>query len=128
MKTFKFEIIENNNSNYTPTIAGIIHTSFRSNSMFAFGLSLGVSINVTELNFNSFFPGVSLLIGKREKMVFTVGPAFKRVNQLKSIYKDAMILDEKIQLTELTSPQFKIGYFFGITYNLTSKQKSKIKL
>lgn len=123
----QFEIIENNSSKYTPTIAGILHTSFRSNSMFAMGLSLGVSINITDLNFNSFFPGVSLLIGKREKMVLTVGPAFKRVKQIKSIYENDRILDEEIQVTDITTDQFKIGYFFGITYNLTSNQRSKIK-
>jgi len=95
--------------------------------MFAFGFTLGVSINVTDLNFNSFFPGVSLLIGKREKIVFTVGPAFKKVNQIKEIYKDNRIVDEQIQVTDLTSEQYKIGFFFGLSYNLTSKQKSRVK-
>ncbi len=125
----QFKIIENNSSKYTPTIAGMLHTSFRSNSMFAFGVSLGVSIDVTKLNFNSFFPGVSLLIGKREKMVFTVGPAFKKVNQIKSKYENEgdRFLTSEIQVTDITTEQFKIGYFFGISYNLTSKQKSKVK-
>ncbi|MBL0013616.1 MAG: hypothetical protein IPP30_07635 [Flavobacterium sp.] len=123
----KYKIIENNSSQFTPTVAGMLHTSFRTNNMFAFGFTLGVSINVTDLNFNSFFPGVSLLIGKREKIVFTVGPAFKKVNQIKEIYKDNRIVDEQIQVTDLTSEQYKIGFFFGLSYNLTSKQKSRVK-
>ncbi|MBB1192291.1 hypothetical protein DNC80_01225 [Flavobacterium sp. SOK18b] len=129
VKDATFQIVENNTSKYKPTIAAMLHTSFRSNSMFAFGFSLGVSINVVDLNFNSFFPGVSALIGKREKIVFTVGPAFKRVNQIKSIYKNDAdrILAAEIQIKDITTEQFRIGYFFGITYNLTSKQVSKIK-
>lgn len=123
----QYEIIENNTSSYTPTVAGLLHTSFRTNSMFAFGFSLGVSVNVTDLNFNSFFPGVSLLIGKREKIVFTAGPAFKKVKQIKSIYENDRILSQPIQVEDITSEQFKIGWFFGISYNLTNKQKSKIK-
>lgn len=123
----EYEIIENNTSSYTPTVAGLLHTSFRTNSMFAFGFSLGVSVNVTDLNFNSFFPGVSLLIGKREKIVFTAGPAFKKVKQIKSIYENDRILSQPIQVEDITSDQFKIGWFFGISYNLTNKQKSKIK-
>ncbi|MFN8274782.1 MAG: hypothetical protein U0X58_13225 [Flavobacteriaceae bacterium] len=123
----KYKIIANNISQFTPTVAGMLHTSFRTNNMFAFGFTLGVSINVTDLNFNSFFPGVSLLIGKREKIVFTAGPAFKKVNQLKKIYKENETIDEQIQVTDLTSEQYKIGFFFGLSYNLTSKQKSRVK-
>lgn len=123
-----YNIVENNTSQYTPTIAGLLHTSFRSNSMFAFGFSLGASIDLTSLNLNSFFPGISLLIGKKEKTIFTVGPAFKKVNQIKSIYDTNTIYDTSIQVADITSEQFKIGWFVGISYNLTSKQKSKIKV
>jgi hypothetical protein len=123
-----YKIVENNTSQYTPTIAGLLHTSFRSNSMFAFGFSLGASIDLTSLNLNSFFPGISLLIGKKEKTIFTIGPAFKKVKQIKSIYDTNTTYDTSIQVTDITSEQFKIGWFVGISYNLTSKQKSKIKV
>ncbi|WP_310559703.1 hypothetical protein [Flavobacterium sp.] len=119
-------IIENSSSEYTPTIAGLLHTSFRSNSMFAFGFSLGASIDVTKLNFNSFFPGISLLIGKKEKLIFTVGPALKRVTQLKAIYDTKTEYTEQLQTENVTSPQFKTGWFAAISWNLTSKQKSKV--
>lgn len=120
------QIIENTSSEYTPTIAGLLHTSFRSNSMFAFGLSLGASIDVTKLNFNSFFPGVSLLIGKKQKLIFTVGPAFKRVSQLKAIYTTYTDYVEQLQTENVTSMQFKTGWFAAISWNLTNQQKSKI--
>jgi hypothetical protein len=123
-----FKIIVNNSSQYTPTIAGMLHTSFRSNSMYAFGFTLGASIDFTKLSLNSFFPGVSLLIGKREKIVFTVGPTFKKVNQIKSIYENNRELTATIPIEDITSEQFKIGWFFGMSYNLTSKQRGKFKL
>jgi hypothetical protein len=123
-----FQIISNNKTQYTPTIAGLLHTSFRSNNMFAFGFSLGASIDLTSLNLNSFFPGISLLIGKREKIIFTAGPSFKKVKQLKEIYQTDTTYSGTIQAEDVTSPQFKIGGFFGISYNLTNSQKAKIKI
>jgi hypothetical protein len=124
--TSKYQIVENNSTEYTPTIAGLLHTSFRSNSMFAFGFSLGASIDLTKLNFNSFFPGVSLLIGKKQKLIFTVGPALKRVNQLKAIYDTNTDYTEQLQTENVTSSQFKTGWFAAISWNLTNAQKSKI--
>lgn len=124
--TSKYQIIENNSTEYTPTIAGLLHTSFRSNSTFAFGISLGASVDVTQLNFSSLFPGVSLLIGKREKLIFTVGPALKRVKQLKAIYQTNTDYTEQLQAENVTSQQFKTGWFVGLSWNLTNEQKSKI--
>jgi hypothetical protein len=128
IKPSTYQIIANNKSQYTPTIAGLLHTSFRSNSMFAFGFSLGASIDLTSLNLNSFFPGISLMIGKREKIIFTAGPSFKKVKQLKEIYETNKDYSGEMQVENVTTPQFKIGGFFGISYNLTNSQKSKIKL
>jgi len=124
------KIILTDNNQFTPTLAGMFHTSFRSNGIWAFGLTLGASVNVETFELGSLFPGVSLLIGKKQKFIISAGPAFRQVEELKSnyeengIYNSADFNDD----TQLTSKQFKLGFFCGITYNLTQKQRAKFKI
>ena len=116
-----------NNNKYNPTIAGIFHASFRNTSDFALGFSLGTSFN-TDFSFNSIFPGISLLMGKRNKFILTAGPSFRLVDELKSNYKEEMQLNNTIADEDLLTKNFKIGAFVGISYNLTPKQKDTLKL
>jgi hypothetical protein len=124
------QIIGTSKNDFTPTLAGMFHTSFRRNGMWAFGLTLGASLNIETFQLNSLFPGISLLIGKKQKFVFTTGPAFKQVETLKSNYETDTPYNEANlpSSSDLTSKQFKIGYFVGITYNLTKEQKGTFKI
>lgn len=115
------------NNKYNPTIAGIFHASFRNSKSVAFGFSLGASFT-TGLSFNSIFPGVSLLMGKRNKIILTAGPSFRLVDELKSNYKEGMTLNNSLADSDLLTKNFRIGGFFGISYNLTPKQKDVLKL
>ncbi len=115
------------NNKYNPTIAGIFHASFRNTSDFAWGVSLGASFT-TGLSFNSIFPGISLLIGKRNKVIITAGPSLRQVNELKSYYKEGNTLASTLADDDLLTKNFKIGGFVGISYNLTPKQKETLKL
>ena len=126
----KKEIVLTSKNDFTPMLSGMFHTSFRRNGICAFGLTLGASLNVETFQLNSLFPGVSLLIGKKQKVIFTMGPALRQVEVLKSNYETnkAYELGEFNDTSQLTSNQFKVGYFFGITYNLTQKQKEKFKI
>ena len=115
------------NNKYNPTIAGIFHASFRNSKSVAFGFSLGASFT-TGLSFNSIFPGVSLLMGKRNKIILTAGPSFRLIDELKSNYKEGMTLNNSLADSDLLTKNFRIGGFFGISYNLTPKQKDVLKL
>ena len=128
--TNKKRIVLTENNNFIPMLAGMFHTSFRRNGNFAFGLTLGASINVETFELNSLFPGVSLLIGKKQKLILTAGPAFRQVNVLKNNYIEGENYDigEFSDSSQLTAKQFRIGGFFGITYNLTQKQRGKFKI
>ncbi|HEX8268483.1 MAG TPA: hypothetical protein VF581_01210 [Flavobacterium sp.] len=123
-------IVGTSKNAFTPSLAGLFHTSFRRSGNCAFGFTLGASINVETFELNSLFPGVSLLIGKKQKIIFTAGPALKQVNILKANYslnEDYNPADFNTG-TELTSKEFRIGAFFGISYNLTQKQRGKFKI
>jgi len=115
---------------FRPSLAGLFHTSFRTSNYVSLGLTLGASLNVEKFDLNSLYVGPSLLLGKKQKFIFTTGPAFKQMDILKRNYS----LNQIYQLNELndssvvTSKQFRIGLFFAITYNLTQNQKSNFKL
>lgn len=119
-------IIEKRNTNqYLPSIGAMLHVSLRSHKLVSFGLTVGASISTTELDLNSLYPGISVLIGKTEKIIITVGPALKKVQYLKSefsINKDYPVgtLPDNFE----TEPAFRQGWFVGLTYNLTNNQKS----
>lgn len=115
---------------FRPSLAGMFHTSFRENGIFSFGLSLGASLNLETFELNSLFPGASLLIGKKPKLIITIGPAFKKVELLKENYSLDEIYDssELNDDVDLTISKYRIGFFFAITYSLTQNQKSKFKM
>lgn len=125
-KVYNLQQIDNNKFN--PTIAGMFHTSFRNTSMYAFGISLGASLNTAKLDINSIFTGVSLLIGKREKIIFTTGPSFIKTSELKSQYVTQPIVEQGFNAATAVVENFKVGFFFGISYNLTKKQKDSFKI
>ncbi|MFB3386713.1 hypothetical protein [Flavobacterium sp. LAR06] len=124
------KIVVTENNQFTPALAGMFHTSFRSCGIWAFGLTLGASVNVETFELNSLFPGVSLLIGKKQKFIISAGPAFRQVDELKANYREDGIYSPSdfTDETLLTAKQFKVGFFCGITYNLTQKQREKFKI
>jgi hypothetical protein len=124
------QIVLTSKNNFTPMLAGMFHTSFRRSGIWAFGLTLGASLNVETFQLNSLFPGLSVLIGKKQKFIFTAGPSFRQVDVLKDNYKVGINYESGAftDSSQLTAQQFKIGGFFGITYNLTQKQKGNFKI
>lgn len=123
-------IVVVDNNQFTPTLAGMFHTSFRTSGIFSFGLTLGASINVETFELSSLFPGVSLMIGKKQKFIISAGPAFRQIQELKANYIENGIYDAAAlpDNTVLTSKQFRVGAFVGLTYNLTQKQRAKYKI
>jgi|GEM_PF-3568181 len=121
-----YQIIQTTNNEYIPTIAGMLHSSWRSSNNFAFGVTLGVSMDMTKLSLNSLFPGVSLLIGKTDKIILTAGPALRKVTQL----TNGFTLNTSFNSSPegYTSESYKLGWFVGISWNLTNKQKSLMRL
>lgn len=121
-----YKIIQATNNQYIPTIAGMLHSSWRSANHFAAGFTLGVSMDMTKLQLNSLFPGISLLIGKTDKIIFTAGPALRKVTQLTNGFSLNTALTS--QPEGYTSESYKIGWFVGVSWNLTNKQKSLMRL
>ena len=121
-------IKQTSNNKFTPVLAGIFHASFRQTGNAAWGFSLGGALDVTNFNINSVFPGVSVLFGKKDKVIITVGPSFKKITELKANYKINEEVAPDVSIDNLKTNNFKIGMFVGISYNLTNRQKDLIKI
>jgi hypothetical protein len=121
-------IKQTSDNKFTPVLAGIFHASFRQTGNAAWGFSLGGALDVTNFNINSVFPGISVLFGKKDKVIITVGPSFKKITELKANYKINEEVDPDVSIDNLKTNNFKIGMFVGISYNLTNRQKDLIKI
>lgn len=116
---------------YTPKLVGMLHTSIKSQANTAFGLSLGTALDVANFDINSIYLGPSVLFGRNSKIIITSGVAFRNIKELKStnsqyIYdnKSKVVLPDNFTLDDSSYVKnFKTGFFFAITYNLTSKQR-----
>lgn len=121
-------IAKTSNNKYYPTLAGIFHVSLRTSSLCSPGFSLGASLNITEFDINSLFIGPSLLVGKKEKIILTSGMSFRKTKQLKNGYIDGQQIVGESNIENYLTNNFRLGFFVGISYNLTKKQKSSLKI
>lgn len=96
--------------------------------MWAPGIALGTSLDISKFNINSFYLGGSLLIGKRNKVILTAGPAFRLTQELKENFNENDKVAGIMDVNDIITKNFKIGGFFALTYNLTNKQKGLIKI
>ena len=126
-----FQIVrEPRRNSYVPDIAGMFHASLRNVRTVTVGFTLGASINSNELSLNSLFPGISLMVGKSEKFVFTLGPALQKVSYLSSKFNEGEIYATSILNAGSipTESTYRVGAFAGFSYNLTKKQKDTFKI
>ncbi|WP_442587697.1 hypothetical protein ACSBL2_16765 [Pedobacter sp. AW31-3R] len=126
-----FKIIRNQRRNvYLPSIAGMFHASLRTWRTTTIGFTLGASINTNELSLNSLFPGLSLMVGKSEKWILTLGPALQSVDYLSSPYSEGQNYPNSTFSSDVVPVEktFRVGGFIGISYNLTKKQKANFTI
>ncbi|MBP0611503.1 hypothetical protein J8J42_00390 [Chryseobacterium sp. cx-311] len=115
-------IAESSNNRFMPDLGIFVHSSFRGNAITTFGLSLGTSLDLGKFDINSIYVGPSVLIGKKDKFIFTAGPAFRNVEELRPNYQIGSKAGTSNPV-DIVTENFKIGIFFAISYNLTTKQK-----
>jgi hypothetical protein len=124
----KLKRLDNNNS-LSPSLAAMMHVYSRGAKGFALGGLFGVGVGFqssTELNVN-VYTGISLVAGKREKVMFNVGCSWLRVDRIKNkqFADGTNYAASKITIGDVTEKVFKPAFFFGISYNLTNKVEIK---
>jgi hypothetical protein len=124
----KLKKLDNNNA-VSPSLAAMMHIYSRGAKGFALGWLFGVGVgfqSTTQLNVN-IYTGISLVAGKREKVMFNAGCSWLRVDRIKNkqFADGTNYAASKITLGDVTEKVFKPSFFFGISYNLTNKVEVK---
>lgn len=111
---------------FMPAIAAYTHGYLKLGGWFTPAITIGLSTNPTDFSNASYFLGGSLICGQQSRLIFTFGLAGSNVDVLKARYdvggdytKSDFI---NIQESELTEKAFQSGWFFGVSYNISSNR------
>ena len=111
-----------------PSLVGMVTMSYRSTGYIAYGGSAGMGLDVAggKVQLSNFFIGPSMLLGKKDRIFFTLGASLKNVRELKNGYEGTMVPTTD-DFTSYTRDKYKIGVFAAITYSLTKDARALIK-
>lgn len=112
----------NNGGFLTPSLSAMMHIYDRSSTYHTFGGTFGVSANFTSLDSLNlgFLLGGSYIIGRKKKVIITLGASANRVNIFNNkLYSYDKLYSLDTDFSDLTKNVFKASFFFSISYNLS---------
>lgn len=111
---------------FIPAITAFTHGYVKFGGWFTPAISVGLSTNPTDFSNASYFLGLSLICGHQSRLIFTFGRAGSSVSVLKGKYEVDKIYTKKdflnIQESDLTKKGFQRGWFWGVSYNISSNR------
>lgn len=113
---------------WSPMIGGFLHTSIDVGSTVKPAITLGLSLNTESLDLTTVLLGMTLFIGRDDRIALTGGGALKRINMLRSDYSTDKLYSTAnlgADASGVTTPTWKWGWFFAVSYNLTNKPNTK---
>ena len=115
----------NNNNTISPSIAAMMHFYGRSGKTSSIGGLFGVGAgfqSINDVNL-SIVAGLSMILGKREKIMLNTGVSYLRIERLKTNqYIDGgKYSPSKVSISDVTEKVFKPSFFLSISYNLTRR-------
>ena len=123
-----YKVVENNNhSLFNPTVVLMAHL-YRRNAIKNHRPNLCFGIGTSDAERLRYYLGMSWIIGRKQRLNLCGGIVGGQVN-----YADETVLNKELVLSEeeLTKPipfakpaPFRIGGFFGITFNLTGSNSA----
>lgn len=135
-ETYRFEresdntslvIKEKNENLFIPSIGVLFNIYKRSNKDIKLGGNIGFSTNTEKIN---YYLGASLLVGKSERINLNFGLAGAQVKRVSDLYDTDKSIP--VPFTDLPSDvplrnpsPFKIGAYFGITFNLLGTKNNE---
>lgn len=114
-----------NNNAINPGIGALMHFYKRSGTNTSFGGLFGVGAgfqSADDVNL-SFYTGVSLVMGKRQKIMLNTGISFLNVERLKEdeFSANTEYTTADFDINNVTEKVFKPSFFLSLTYNLTNR-------
>lgn len=112
-----YYLVKEDNNPISYGIAGYMHAYWRNARNINVGLTLGVGIDQnTQVK---MMPGFSLILGRKERFIFNGGVVIGKCKELSIIQNETHLYN--ISTEPIYSEPYKIGWFGGISYNLTKK-------
>lgn len=114
-------------NSFKPALGAMMHISPRFARSFTPAISLGLGLNSTNISDAVYCLGASLIAGKDERLILSFGAMGARVDVLKGNYVSGQQIKKSAidSDSDLVEKGFRVGYFVGITYNLTNKKKGQ---
>ncbi len=115
-----------NNNAITPSIGAFMHFYRRSGKNTSFGGLFGVGTGLQSLDdFQvNYYAGLSLVLGKKQKIMLNSGVSFLRVDRLK---EDQFVVDEEymkneFEISDVVEKVYKPSFFLSLTYSLANRR------
>lgn len=117
------------NSITVPSLVGMVTMSLRKTGYVAYGGSAGMGIGVEngKIQLSNFYAGLTMLLGKRERIFISLGPSLRNVKQLSASTREGTVVPNAVDLSSYMKDLYKVGVFASITYSLTKDAKSMIR-
>ncbi|MGD0591851.1 MAG: hypothetical protein ABSA44_13800 [Bacteroidota bacterium] len=110
-----YNLIQADNNSISYGIAGYMHAYWRTACNFNGGIVLGLGVDQnTQVK---IMPGVSLMLGRKERFIINGGMVIGKSKELSNIQDENHLY--KVKTDPLYSEPYKIGWFVGISYNLS---------
>lgn len=133
-KVSRYEIgLENQLKTYekklvSSSLIGMVTMSYRRTGYTSFGGSAGMGLDVVggKIQISNFFIGPTILMGKKDRIFFTLGASLKNVRELKDGY-EGLKVPVADDLTSYSRDKYRVGVFASLTYSLTKDARALIK-
>lgn len=107
---------------FLPSVGAMIHLYRRTPRDLKWSMSTGVSISQNQAA--TYYLGGSAIFGRTQRIILSGGVAGKQVKTATDNYKPGTIIpmnpDDVEAIDFLDNSPFKVGLFFGVTYNLSA--------
>ena len=114
----KSVIVEDERNDKAILSLGIMmHISARSASEFKPALSFGLGLNADDISETNAYGGISMMLGKENQVVLSVGAALAKIDYLAGKYKVGDLIPSSEAGTGLTEKVYRVGFFASLTYN-----------
>ena len=110
------------------SLIGMVTMSYRRTGYTSFGGSAGMGLDVVggKIQISNFFIGPTILMGKKDRIFFTLGASLKNVRELKDGY-EGLKVPVADDLTSYSGDKYRVGVFASLTYSLTKDARALIK-
>ncbi|KAF0200055.1 MAG: hypothetical protein FD170_3804 [Bacteroidetes bacterium] len=119
----------NNQNNFIPSVGALFNVYFRNEASIKPTFNFGVGTNIDKLR---YYLGFGLLVGKSERIIINFGAVGGEVKTISDEYKEETTIlagsTSNWQNTDFMQKgdTFRIGMYFGVTYNLSGKNNQEM--